>query len=188
MAREGRGKLSSIDLLPEEAEEDVIWALEQLRERKMPQVLILVALNDRLVAKGITPISKSSFSRYAVRKAVQFRRHDEARRMSAELVKQLGPEGADEITVMVAELIKVAMLELLEGGDLSSKGVMEVARGLSSVVAAQRGSEEYRRKLGQRVNAELHRAADSLERVGRENGLSAERVAQLRREFLGVRS
>ena len=31
----GRGHLSSIDMLPEEAEEDIVWALEQLRENKL---------------------------------------------------------------------------------------------------------------------------------------------------------
>ena len=41
--RIGRGRLSSIDLLPEEADEDVAWALEQLRARDLPQNTILTA-------------------------------------------------------------------------------------------------------------------------------------------------
>lgn len=185
--REGRGRLSNIDLLPEEADAVVAWANEQLRERALPQTVIFTEFNERLADLGIETISKSSFSRYAVRKAIQFRKHDEARRMSAELVANMGADGADEVTVMVAELIKVAMFELLEDGKLKPKNVMELARGLQAVVGAQRGSEEYRRKLEQRVSAEMERAADSLERVGREQGLSADRIAQLRREFLGVK-
>lgn len=35
--REGRGRLSSIDQLPEEAEPDIVWANEQLRKEKLPQ-------------------------------------------------------------------------------------------------------------------------------------------------------
>ena len=186
--RDGRGRLSSIEQLPEEAEPDITWANEQLRARDKPANAILAEFNSRLADRGIGPISKSAWGRYSVRKAIQFRKHDEARRMSAELVAQLGSEGADEITVMVAELIKVAMFELLEKGELGPKNVMELARGLQSVVGAQKGSEEHRRRLEQRVATEMERAADRLEDVGRENGLSADRVAQLRREFLGVRS
>ena len=183
--REGRGRLSSIDLLPDEATPDVIWALEQLRERKLPQNAILAEFNLRLADKGLEPVSKSAWSRYAVRKAIQFRKHDEARKMSAELVAQLGAEGADEITVMVAELIKVAMFELLEGGQLGSKDVMQMARGLASVVTAQKVSGEYRKKLQDDVQAKLKEAADAAARAGKKAGVSPETLAEINRA-LGV--
>jgi hypothetical protein len=158
--RDGRGWLSSIDLLPDEAQPDILWALEQLRERKLPQTAILGEFNERLADRGMVPVSRSAWSRYAVRKAVQFRKHDEARKMSAELVAQLGPAGADEVTVMVGELIKVAMFELLEKGELGTKGVMEMARGLSSVVSAQKTSAEHRRKLQDGVLAKVDKAIE----------------------------
>lgn len=186
-AREGRGRLSSIDLLPEEAEEDVVWALEELRARRHHQSTILAEFNLRLADKDISPISKSAWNRFAVRKAIQFRRLDEMRRMSSEIVAQLGPESADDVTVMIAEMLKLSMLNLLEGDQIAPKAVMELSKALQSTVSAQRGSEEYRRKLEARVSAEMSRAADKLETVGRENGLSADRIAQLRRDFLGVR-
>jgi len=185
---DARGRLSSIELLPDEAEPDIIWANEQLRERAMPANAILAEFNSRLADRGIGAISKSAWGRYSVRKAIQFRKHDEARRMSAELVAQLGSDGADEVTVMVAEMIKLASFRILEEKEPGSKEIMELSRAVHSAVNAQKGSEEYRRRLEQRVAAEMNRAADSLERVGRENGLSAERVAQLRRDFLGVRT
>lgn len=187
-AREGRGRLSSIDLLPDEAEEDVVWALEELRTRRHHQNAILAEFNLRLADKGIAPISKSAWNRYAVRKAIQFRRLDEMRRMSSEIVAQLGPESADDVTVTIGEMLKMAMFTLLEGDNIGPKSVMELSRALQATVNAQRGSEEYRRKLEIRVSAEMARAADKLETVGRENGLSADRIAQLRRDFLGVRA
>ena len=94
----GRGRLSSIDQLPEEAEDDIVWALEALRENKIPQTAILEEFNLRLADKDIEPISKSAFGRYSIRKARQFRQLDAVRRMSAELVDTLGPEGPDEVT------------------------------------------------------------------------------------------
>lgn len=186
--RQGRGRLSSIDLLPEEAEEDVIWALEQLRERKLPQVVILVHFNDRLVAKGIEPVSKSAFSRFAVRKAVQFRELDEVRRITGELVRELGTDSPDDVTVAVAEMIKLAAFKLLErGGALEPKDVMELSRALASAVNAQKGSAEYRQKLEREAQAKVAKALDRAEDMAREGGLSADRIAQLRREFLGVK-
>jgi len=183
--REGRGRLSSIDMLPDEAEPEILWALEKLRERKLPQTAILAEFNERLADRGMAPVSKSAWSRYAVRKAVQFRRHDEARKMSAELVGQLGTEGADEVTVMLGELIKVAMFDLLERGDLGSKAVMEMARGLSAVVTAQKTSADHRAKLQEEVQRKLKEAAAAAARAGKKTGVSAETLAEINRA-LGV--
>jgi hypothetical protein len=47
--REGRGRLSSIDLLPEEADEDIVWALEQLRARDPHRAQVLVDRRDPLL-------------------------------------------------------------------------------------------------------------------------------------------
>src|SRR3546814_3044775 len=65
--QEGRGRLSSIDLLPEEAEPDIVWASEQLRLREKPAKMILAEFNARLADRGIASISKSAWGRYSVR-------------------------------------------------------------------------------------------------------------------------
>jgi N-acyl-L-homoserine lactone synthetase len=185
--REGRGRLSSIDLLPEEAEPDVVWALEALRERKMPQTAIMAEFNARLADRGIAGVSKSSWSRYAVRKAIQFRRLDEVQRMSGELVASLGTDGPDQVTVTVAEMLKLAVFNLLEGDKADSKSVMELARALQAAVGAQKTSADHRRKLEEKVQSKMEEAADKAETLAREAGISADRIAQLRRDFLGVR-
>lgn len=186
--RKGRGRLSSIDLLPEEAEGDVIWVLEKLRERELPQNVIFEEFSARLIAKDIKPISKSAFSRYAVRKAVQWRKRDQVQRIASELAGSLGTDGADEVTIAVAEMIKVAAFEALEGGNLTTKSIMELSRALSSTVAAQRGSEDYRKQLELRIERQVDEAAGKVEEIGREAGLNAEAVADLRRSFLGVKA
>ncbi|MEL7754018.1 DUF3486 family protein [Citromicrobium bathyomarinum] len=186
--RQGRGRLSSIDTLPDEAEEDVVWALEALRERKLPQNTIREEFNARLIARDIEPISKSAFNRYAVRKAIQFRKMDEVRRISSELVDTLGTDAPDDVTVLVAEMIKVSMFKILEDKELDPKAIMELSRALQSTVSAQRGSEEYRKQLEKRVAQQLEEAADRAEVKMREAGLPADRIAQLRKDFLGVKS
>lgn len=186
--REGRGRLSSIDLLPEDAEADIVWALEQLRERTMPQNAILDEFNARLADRGVAKVSKSAFSRWSVRKALQFRRLDEVRAITGDIVTGLGTDGADEVTVAVAEMVKVAAFELLEAGDLDPKGVMELSKALGAVVAAQKTSTEHRRKLEERAAAQVDQALDKMGEAAREAGLSSDRVAQIRRDVLGVRS
>jgi len=186
-SRQGRGRLSSIDLLPDEAEEAVVWALEQLRERSLPQTVIFTEFNERLADAGLKPISKSAFSRYAVRKAIQFRRLDEVQRMSGELVDSLGTAGPDQVTVAVAEMLKLAMFQMLEDGEMDPKSIMELSRALSSAVSAQRGSDEYRRQLERRVQKQVEEATDRAVELARNAGLGTEAVAQIRREFLGVR-
>lgn len=185
--REGRGRLSSIDLLPEEADADIVWALEQLRERTMPQVQILEEFNARLADRKIAGVSKSAFNRWSIRKAIQFRRLDEVRAITGDVVTGLGTDGADQVTVAVAEMLKVAIYESLEG-QLDPKSIMELSRALGTAVSAQKTSAEHRRKLEERVAATVARAADTAEEAAKEAGLSADRVAQIRRDVLGVRA
>jgi len=182
--RDGRGRLSTIDLLPDEAEADVVWALEQLRANKLPQTAILIEFNERLADRGIEPISKSAWSRFAVRKAIQFRKLDEVQRMSAELVGSLGTEGPDQVTVAVAEMLKLAMFQQLEG-DISTKGIMELSRALQSAVNAQKASAEARRRLEDDVQARLQKAAEAAQEVGKKAGVSPETLAEINRA-LGV--
>ncbi|QRY97265.1 DUF3486 family protein [Sphingomonas paucimobilis] len=84
--RQGRGRLSSIDQLPEDAEPDIVWALEELRKREMPANAILDEFNGRLADRGIAKISKSAFSRWSIRKAIQLRRLDEVRAITTDVV------------------------------------------------------------------------------------------------------
>lgn len=185
--REGRGRLSSIDLLPEEAEPDIIWALEQLRERTMPQNAILDEFNGRLADRGIGKVSKSTFSRWSVRKAVQFRRLDEVRAITTDVVAGLGTGGADEVTNAIAEMVKVAIYESLEG-ELGPKQIMELSRALTAVVQAQKASADHRLKLEAQVNAKVEQAAETVSASAREAGLSANVAEQLRRDVLGMRT
>jgi hypothetical protein len=185
--REGRGRLSSIDTLPDDAEPDIMWALEQLRERAMPQTAILDEFNARLADRGIGKVSKSAFSRWSIRKAIQFRRLDEVRAITSDVVTGLGTGGADEVTVAVAEMLKAAIYEALEGNQ-DPKSIMELSRALGSAVAAQKTSAEHRRRLEEQVSAKVAQAADRAGELAAEAGLSADRVAQIRRDVLGVRA
>ncbi len=182
-SREGRGRLSSFDLLPDEAMIDVAWANDQLRERKLPANMIFCEFNDRLVAKGIQPVSRSSFGRHSIRTAHEFRRHDEARKMAAELTAKLGPEGADNVTIMIGEMLKVAIVERLEKGELSSKALQELAVSLRHAVKSRADSLDTRQKLER--EEENRKKAAAVNEVGRKAGVSEETLAEINRA-LGV--
>jgi hypothetical protein len=169
--------------LPDEAEADVVWALEQLRANKLPQTAILAEFNERLADRGIPPVSKSAWSRFAVRKAIQFRKLDEVQRMSAELVSSLGTEGPDQVTVAVAEMLKLAMFQQLEG-DVSTKGIMELARAAIGGERAE-GLGRGRRRLEEDVQARLQKAAEAAQEAGKKAGVSPETLAEINRA-LGV--
>ncbi|MCK9549617.1 phage protein Gp27 family protein [Aquamicrobium sp.] len=161
--RKGRGRLSSIDLLPEEAEPDVVWAAEELRQGKRLQIDILAEFNARLADRGIGPISPSAFGRYSVRKAEQFREMDEIRRISAELSSSLGTGGADELTLAVSAMVKKAAYKMLEGGKLDPKSVMELARAVQSAASAAKMSAEHRRRLEDEFRTRFEKAVDAVE-------------------------
>lgn len=183
----GRGRLSSIELLPEEAEPDVIWAREQLRERELPQSAIWMEFNERLADKGIDPISKSAFNRYSIRKAILYRNLDEKRMIASEVCKSLGTDDSDEITILVAEMLKLAVFEHLEAGGVTEKGLRDLSAVLGNVVKARRTSGIDSVEREARRSAQVEEAFDKAEELVTEAGLSAERIAQLRRDFLGVR-
>lgn len=183
--REGRGRLSALDLLPDEAEPDLVWALEALRERAMPQTAILAEFNARLADRKIAGVSKSSFNRWSIRKAQQFRRLDEIRAITGDIIGNLGTDGADNVTMAVGEMVKAAVYERLEG-DNDPKALLALSRSLAAVVAAQRASADHRAKIEAREAAHVTQVADRAESVLREAGLGKDRIAELRREFLGV--
>ncbi len=59
--REGRGRLSSIEMLPEECDEDIAWAIAELRERKMPQSEILRQLIQILCCRFVQYVKTGRF-------------------------------------------------------------------------------------------------------------------------------
>lgn len=183
--KEGRGHLSSIDMLPDEAEAAIVWANDQLRERKLPSAVIHAEFNERLADLGLGPISKSAFGRYAVRKAIQFRRLDEIQKMGSELVRTMDAKAPDEVTVAVAELVKVTAFEILEDGEVSTAGLMQISRALQSAVAAQKISAEYRERLEKEVQDRLAEAAKEAGEIGKKKGVSPEALAAINRALMG---
>lgn len=183
--RHGRGRLSQLDTLPEEAQPDLVWLNQQLRANKRSQVELLDLFNARLAIHGIEPITKSSFSRYSVRKATQFRELDETRRISIELAEMLGTDSADKMTIAVAELLKLASFKLLESGGLEPMDIMSLARATKDVVGAQKQSADYRKQLEREFADKLAAAAKDVAAIGKAAGVSEETMQKITRRLTG---
>ena len=183
--RPGRGRLSSMDLVPEEGQDDIVWAVAELNKRERTANEILFEMNDRLAAKGIDPISKSAFNRKSLRLAAMSRRLDEARHIFSGIAPQFTAEKVDQGTVVLGEFIKLLILDLVEhdGGTIGTKGAMELARAHLAVIQAQKISAERRRALEADFKAEAEKAID---KVAKARGVSAEATEALRRELFGI--
>lgn len=194
--RRGRGRLSGIELLPEEASDIVVWASRQLSARERTQTDIYAEFRDRLIALqgelglGFAIPAFSSFNRFSLKQAELSRRLEETREISSSLAARLDGVGNEDLTVMVIEALKTLIFEIVSArgeAGASPKDAMEMARGIQSLVAASKMSQAQRTAFQAELEAKTDEAIDKAAVVAREAGVSAERIAQMRREFLGVR-
>ncbi len=97
-------------------------------------------------------------------------------------------EASDDLTLIAAEAIKTLVFEVLTSAGecgIDPKGAMQLAAALRAATQAQGVSTTRRQK----IEAEFEEKADeAIEKVSKSAGLNAEQVAQLRRDFLGVRT
>lgn len=180
-----RNRLASMDLVPDEAQDDIVWAIGELNQRQRTQADILFELNDRLATKGVDPISSSAFNRKAVKlRAVQIRL-DEARHIFTGIADQFTPEKVDDNNIVLGEFIKMLVFELTQtdAAQRSPKDAMELARAFHDTVKGQAMSSARRGKLQDEYR---QKTAAALGAVAKRAGLSKERVAELRDQFLGL--
>lgn len=158
-----RVRLSSIDLLPPEAEPDIAWAIAEIEAGKRLGIDIHQEFNARLADRGIGPISHSAFSRYALRKRRMFARLREVREISSAISKALGPGDDDDLMTAIAQTLKTRVYELLEDKAVDTKGAKELGQAVQSLVSAQRMSADNRRRLEESLKARIGKAVDAAE-------------------------
>ncbi len=202
MAAKGRGRLTAIDLLPEECEPVIAWAAQELADRSRTQLEIYGEFKEKLIALqgelglGFDIPSFSAFNRHAIRLSQMTRRLEQTREIAATISERMDAAGSDDLTLIAAEAIKTLIFELLQaGGDagINPKGAMELANALRAASAAQASSSSRRLKLEaeektRRIEADMKDKAErALDVLSNEPGISKEAIARARREFLGVR-
>lgn len=194
--QKGRGRLSAIEQLPEACAPVIAWASDELRNRDRTQLEIYEEFYQKLEEvrkehRGELEFaipSFSSFNRHSLRLAALARRMDDTRAIAGSLADSFDAEASDDLTVIAAEAIKTLVFEILtDAGEsgVDPKGAMQLANALRSASQAQGVSTARRQKVEQAFAAKVDEVVD---KAGAQVGLSADQVAQIRRDVLGVRS
>jgi len=144
---------------------------------------------ERLKELGEETVSRSSLHRYASKFDAVSAQLKQTREMAAAFAQEMGAIQDTDGHKVIAQMMQALLMR--HGMDAMSEenapGAKELAQ-LSKAIRDQIASSAQREKLRKEIEAEANRkAADSMEKVATEAGLSAERVAQIRRDFLGVR-
>lgn len=187
--RRGRGRLSSIDLLPDHAREAVAEALQLLAEKSMTQESIREALNAKLAGLDppVDPISSSAFNRYSMRFSAQAGKLAEAREAAAAMAEKMDdlPEG--DIGLLANETIKTLINDIVMDGFLTGESP---SISLLKEASLALGRLEQGRLANARTKkiAEgfVKKAADAVEEFAKERGLSADVVQAMRAKVMGV--
>ncbi|MGG9999735.1 DUF3486 family protein [Pseudovibrio ascidiaceicola] len=186
--RKGRGRLSSIDLLPPEASELVGWAARELAKYDRTQKEICTEFNEKLLKldPAIQPISSSAFNRHAIALAETQRQMKETQEIVRSLSDQMEPGDVDEMTITISQMVKSLVLGILRNGadGITPKGAVDLANAMKSATQAQAISTRRRKE----IETEFEKKTDeALEKTAQVAGLNSDQVAKLRREFLGLR-
>lgn len=189
MARAKRGRLSSIDLLPEEAQPFICEALDELRKRKKPQTQILSVLNLKLGGIDCAPISRSAFNRKALWLAAYGAQMEHAREIASIVGEKLeaAPEG--DVGLLLSETLKTMIFDVLAEASLSKESPSMVMLGVAS--EAVRNLEKAREiSVGTRAKIDKEfrsKALAAVDKVAADKGLSAETVTAIKANILGIK-
>lgn len=189
----GRGRLSSFDLLPPEAESIVSWAASELADRDKTQTDIYAEFVTRCEAlmkehRGELEFripAFSSFNRYSIRQARLAGRLDQTRAIVAVLAEKHDAKASDDLTIIAGEMIKSLVLHML--GDAADgaepKDVMHLANAFKAAQAAQNLSSDRRAKETAKLKERVEEAVTAVARV---KGLTADTAEAIKAQILGV--
>lgn len=185
--RRGRGHISSIDRLPSAADEALEWAHAALDARELPQTEILDQFNAMLAEQGLGPITRSSFNRHSVARAVDQR---EVRASQDFLDRYLDPGAEDRAadTIAAKEMFKYRVIRMGREARPDYKAIAAAALTVTRLQRLAREEAEDARAETDRERAQRDRdeTIAAVEVAGREAGLTADRIAAIRKGVLGL--
>lgn len=187
MAEARRGRLSSIDLLPDEAFPVVKAAIAALSERRRTQEDIRDELNTHLLGMGLDPVSKSAFSRYSLHLAVYGARIAKAREIAGVFAEKMEDVPKGDLGLLIGETMKTIIYDVvlslsMEDEAASMDILKDTALTLQRLENARKSTISgmvTRKDMARQVDAAVTVAAT-------ESGASAETIDMIRRRVLGV--
>ena len=160
----GRGRLSSIDLLPEDIKAQLNAAL---REKRLTQKQILDAVNPLLAERGKTPVSKSALGRYAMSVEEKGAMMREAREAAKALVGKFEEHSDSDIGRLLSEMIKTLTFErVMTGGDLDVPELNKLALIAQRMARTSKIDLERDKAVKQQMAEKAKERINELEKQG----------------------
>ncbi|MCP3942752.1 MAG: DUF3486 family protein [Desulfobacteraceae bacterium] len=178
----GRGRPSSIDLLPEDIR---LQLNEALRDRRLTQKEIRQGINDLLEKRGKDPVSKSAVNRYSMHIEEKGAMMREAREAADALVGGLGEQKGTDLGRAVTEMVKTLSFDLvLKDGGIDVDTLNKVALIAQRIERASKISLEREAQLRRQI---LEEAAETVEETAIQNGMNEEQAQLWREKVLGIK-
>ncbi len=202
MAPHTRPRPSSIDLLPEECEGIVAWAVQELANTPRSQTDVYAEFRTRLIAlQGELGLDFdiphfSSFNRHNLRLAKLTQKMQRSQAIANAVVARTDGADADNLTQASTRMLKTLMVEVMEGAadaGMSFKEAKDAATALRQLALAETASTGRRQKLeaeerARQVEAEMKAKAEAaLDMLESEPGVSKAAIKRAKEKFLGVR-
>lgn len=182
-----RGRLSKIDLLPEEAWPHVKAALAALAENKRTAESIREELNGHLLAIGSDPISSSSFNRKSLQLAKIGADISRAREMAAVFAEKLDDMPEGDVGMLINEMCKIILYNMtaeISADDLETSAKMMKEISLSVYRLEQAGSISSKRRSEIEARARS-KATEAVQTVAKERGISNDTAQAIIDKVLG---
>lgn len=184
----GRGRLSSIELLPDEAWPHVRDAIAALKDKRRPAEAIRDELNGHLLALGLEPVSRSAFNRYSLQLAIQGEKLMKAREIGALWAEKLKDAPQDDVTLLLNETIMVLLYEIVTEHTVSDAGMSvkmlkEAALANRSLALAKKATVESTIKREREL---VEKAAAAVDTAAKAAGLSTETAEAIKAKILGI--
>lgn len=198
--RRGRGRLNSIELLPDWAEPAVLNAYKALRDQKVTQLEILDSFNAELrllaMQQGITDppvISRSAFNRKSMRLARLAARLAETREIASVLAARLEDGGDEKLTLMASEAIKSIVFDALDnaGEIVASPATAEMMANFASAVKSAEQTKKITADTKLMIERRFRQDTEkAISTAAARQGLSEEQaaalLARIRQEVYGL--
>ena len=193
-AQRGRGRLSGIEQLPDEASDIIIWARDELQDRSRTQLDIYQDFYRKLEElkrenhgelEFAIP-SFSAFNRHSLKLAAHTRDMEETRVIASAAAQRMDPAASDDVTKMAVETVKSIVYGIMvsKRDRVDAKAARELANALKAALQAQNISDALRTRIEARFKEQVETAVDT---AVREKGLSSDAAEEIKAKILGVR-
>lgn len=193
MAPHIRPRPSSIDLLPDECEGIIAWAVQELANTGRSQKEIYEEFSTKLrelqVEMGIDFQIPHyvSFTRHNVRLAKLTQRMRRSQMVADAVIARTDGEDADNLMQAASRMLKTLIVEMMENaGDdgFKPKEAASAAMALNQLARAENMSTARRQKLEEEL---ADKTKEAVQTVAKQKGLSAEATDEILVQILGVK-